>query len=350
MNHRTLLFLAALSACNPVLTPISERQAVTITASTGSQQVIWVLDSSGSMTSKADVSCSGSQCATRKSELLAGMAQYGGALPTAVSHSSVIFPTDNICGAPSKLTSSGVTFEQVFTSYESHLPAGGTPTSQTLSFVASLPVAAATETFVVLVTDGLPNCNPDNPNTICADQSAGRVAACNCQTSNCSTTFCSLGCLDDLATVANTVLLGQLGLQLMVIGVGADITSAPGSFAAMEMGLPRTCTTNADCPQSTCGSGGVCASQLYLTSAAADLSAPMARLNTALTRSPRCTWWLAQEVSASSLSVSLDGQSVPSTEWSLKGAGASQHLAFSGASCERLLESPALRPVFALAQ
>jgi hypothetical protein len=33
-----------------------------------------------------------------------------------------------------------------------------------------------------------------------------------------------------------------------------------------------------------------------------------------------------------------------------QGAGASQHLAFSGASCERLLESPALRPVFTLVQ
>jgi hypothetical protein len=64
-------------------------------------------------------------------------------------------------------------------------------------------------------------------NNICTDMSEGRVAACNCQRSNCSSSFCSLGCLDDLATVANTEQLGQLGLQLMVIGVGADITTAP---------------------------------------------------------------------------------------------------------------------------
>src|SRR5213076_2081393 len=53
---------------------------------------------------------------------------------------------------------------------------GGTPTGLSLSFVGGLPELndPKREDFVLLLTDGLPNCNPSNPNTCTTP------AACNC--------------------------------------------------------------------------------------------------------------------------------------------------------------------------
>ncbi len=136
---------------------------------------------------------------------------------------------------------------------------------------------------MVLVTDGLPNCNANNPNNTCTDGSASQTTACRCTTSSCApgSALCSKGCVDDLGTSTAVQTLADTGAELMVVGVGEEIANAVGTLSSMKLGLPRTCSTAGDCPGSTCGADGVCSNRLYLGSLASDYQAPANRLDAA---------------------------------------------------------------------
>jgi hypothetical protein len=128
--------------------------------------------------------------------------------------------------------------------------AGATPTGAALQALSEYAPLLGTDQddFVLLLTDGLPNCNANNPNT-CAD-----AAACQCTLSSCSGQFCSTGCLDQTGAVGAVAALRQAQIKTIVIGFGADVAGATGSaFSVLNAmadagGFGRPCQTNADCP------------------------------------------------------------------------------------------------------
>lgn len=355
MNKTLSLCLVGLSACSPLLTPLSERQLQPLTAETRPARVVWLVDRSGSLLTPVDpedsacpancgpTSLCPANCPTRHSQLVAGLGTLANALPATTTHAAVFFPTGTQCGAPTQV-SEGLTAAQVAAAAATTIPIGGTPTAQALQYVASLP-ARAVETFVVLLTDGVPNCNPSNPNQICTSQTPQAITACQCTGTNCSTSsMCSLGCLDDLSTVNASHALVAQGLQLLVIGLGADLSTVRSSapLSALEMALPRTCVTAADCSGGGSCSAGLCSERVFLTERETDYEAPALRLAEAVRRSERCTWWLPREVLAKDLVVSVGG--AETDDWSLTGAGAGQRLVFGTAACAQLLAEPTVLP------
>jgi hypothetical protein len=130
-------------------------------------------------------------------------------------------------------------------------PAGGTPTSESLKFVSTLAELQATDRddFVLLLTDGLPNCNANNPN-------AG-TDKCRCTQTTCGAS--PLGCLDKDASVAAVAdLQSQKQIRTIVIGFGAEtaVGAGPETLNAMAEagGFARNCAIDAN----ACGAGDTC--------------------------------------------------------------------------------------------
>ena len=171
----TSSLLPLLGCSSASLEPLfTVRQAITVTPAEP-PGVIWVLDNSGSMSfpldpssppCAADPTCGGnagardcpSSCLTRKKAALDWLAEqkYG-----ETRHSSVIFPLGSTtklqCEAGNQLVEfSGI--DSLHQNWEDDDVGGGTPTAKTLMFVADSAPNLNTDTFVVLITDGLPNC------------------------------------------------------------------------------------------------------------------------------------------------------------------------------------------------
>jgi hypothetical protein len=350
--------LVTLAGCNPVLTPVQQQQPIALTTTANTPRVVWVMDSSGSIAQPVNpqspdcpAGCGPSggacptACATRKSELLAGLTNFS-SLPGNVLHSAIIYPGDNSCGGPTSIQEN-LALADVINAYAQHLPVGGTPTAFALEYAAAQPAPAATETFVVLVTDGLPNCNATNPNNTCTDGSLSQITACRCTTSSCGpgSALCAKGCVDDLGTFNAAQTLADTGAELMVVGVGEELANASGTLSSMKLGLPHTCSTPSDCPGSTCGADGLCSNRLYLGSLAGDYRAPANRLNAAVRQSAACTFWLDRDVLAQNLTLTREGVAVPAAEWTLVGT---RQLKTSGATCSALLAGGAAPQVSSL--
>jgi hypothetical protein len=128
-------------------------------------------------------------------------------------------------------------------------PQGGTPTSLSLKFVGEQQSLQTNdrEDFVLLLTDGLPNCNPQAPNP----------SSCTCtQTTSCGST--PLVCLDkDASVTAVADLRAQKGIRTIVIGFGAETAAGAGPETLNAMaeagGFARRCARDADC-----GTGDTC--------------------------------------------------------------------------------------------
>jgi hypothetical protein len=156
---------------------------------------------------------------------------------------------------------------------------GGTPIGGALALFENYTLLAEPlrGDFVLLITDGLPNCNPSNANT-CLNPTA-----CKCTTTSCGTSstapFCSLGCLDQDGAVAAATALANRGIKTVVVGFGADTTSgdAPAALNAIAQaggapqscpgGLSAECGANATCNVST----HLCSRAYYQASSAAEL-------------------------------------------------------------------------------
>ncbi len=110
---------------------------------------------------------------------------------------------------------------------------GGTPTAASLRFLATLSALApsARPTGVILVTDGLPNCNPNNALS-CTASPAHAQSLCTLGT-NCVGPYCRAGYLDSDETVSAVRALRSAGVKVAVIGLGADFSS-PVAAAVMN--------------------------------------------------------------------------------------------------------------------
>jgi hypothetical protein len=284
-----------------------------------------LLDTSGSMTLPADASLSACQvtnppnparplcgdtgnppcdvnvCPTRWSELRGAMGTFLSTSGTVARLGLTTYPAaaSGQCGASSAvripipqddsdtvLTDTASAISNVilneFALNGQGGPTGGTPTSLSLRFVGTQADLQAQDRddFVLLLTDGFPNCNPNNPN-------GGNATTCQCTQSPCPNTYPALLCLDKDASVAEvTSLKSQKAIRTIVLGFGADFTTGgdPEQNAgyqtlnamAVAGDFPRTqaCTTNADCaaPDTCCLAGDTnceankCKRRFYLAS------------------------------------------------------------------------------------
>lgn len=135
-------------------------------------------------------------------------------------------------------------------------PAGSTPLSATLAMVAqAIPLdssAAMNGDAVVVITDGLPNCNPNNPHDGILDP-----AGCRCTVTTCSPSSVSrIGCLDQDASMVSVNSLRERGVRTFFMPVGSDAMAGGGSgvFSMLsEAGTTtRPCTTNTECGAFDC--------------------------------------------------------------------------------------------------
>lgn len=363
MNVR-MLAAVMLSACSPILTPVVGRQP--LIASSNPPRIVWLFDQSGSMeipiSPCAAVPTCGTpgnrcppSCPTRETLFRAGIDTMAALLPPSVPNIPIKFPIDALCAPPlepvpdafppvdagsSSPRVPSIAATELHSLLATYLPIGGTPTAASLRHVASLaPLLRGSETIVVLVTDGLPNCNDANPYNLCAQPTdLNAIAACRCTTSSCTASLCSKGCLDDLGAVSASHLLAQQGMSLMVIGLGADLQSGIGTstLGAMEIALPAPCTSSADCNGRSCNPDGVCADRIFMAASLTDFDAPARRLARAVQVSDRCTWWLPRQVAAADLTVEIGAEVLDPAEWTLKG-DQEQRVVISGAACDRLI-------------
>jgi hypothetical protein len=107
----------------------------------------------------------------------------------------------------------------VQTAYANAVAGGGTPTAASLQQVKGylLGLGLTTPAHVLLITDGLPNCNLAlNANT------------CTATTPGCGSNSCGLGakdCLDDTASVQAAAQLFAAGIKVFVVGFDTNLTA-----------------------------------------------------------------------------------------------------------------------------
>lgn len=133
----------------------------------------------------------------------------------------VLYSSDDDCQSGAIIQPVGASIAQVQQSINNATAKGGTPTAGSLKAVLDDPKMstpqAGRDRYVMLLTDGAPNCNSQlDPNTCTPTD------GCGTKTWKC--------CLDDNATVQQVADLASQGIRTFVIGFG-NATSNPSSDA-----------------------------------------------------------------------------------------------------------------------
>ena len=368
---RTTSFIAALTllSCQayqfepvvPVTIVISEE--VFDLAPVLKPNVMLAVDRSGSMGGQLDGACT-TNCATRMSELKQAVATFATLADDRVRLGLTVFPKDptaSMSGAEASCQpatdvrvplpvparaddaqasqANRLTTMQVNAAVQSLQPAGGTPTGATLAFLSTLPELRSADfrnDFVLLLTDGLPNCNANNPNDFV--QSA---AQCRCQTGggDCSSSDTRRrGCLDADATVAQVERLATAGVKTIVVGFGADTNQADAREVLERLAragrVARTCTIDSECGAGDSCTTGQCGRWSFQASNRAELEQVLTTVLTGLTPA-RCTRALPDRpVTREAVNLIVGGRSVargPQT-WDL--TADNRQIELSPAFCE----------------
>ncbi len=139
---------------------------------------------------------------------------------------AAMFPRDTTtfnCSTGTIVTPIAGTTTGITSAYAAAIPGGGTPTAASLQAVRShlLGQALTTPAYVLLITDGLPNCN-----------TALDANACSPTTPGCGPTpaasTCALGskdCLDSNATITAAQQLFAAGIKVFVVGFDTTLTA-----------------------------------------------------------------------------------------------------------------------------
>jgi hypothetical protein len=226
------------------------------------------------------------------------------------------------------------------------VPSGGTPTSESLRFVGGQADLQSPDRddFVLLLTDGLPNCNASNPNI-------ANPTAC-CGQASCGSN--PQVCLDkDASVAAVTELRTQRDIRTIVIGFGADtaVGAGPEILNAMAEagGFARNCSKDAN----ACGAGDTCDSttklcgrRFYQAANQAELANALREIIDRVGTTDPCLLALdpAQLPSSSSLIVVyVNDETVAegSDTWQLTDQG----VQFVGQTCTRILASTDANPI-----
>lgn len=352
--------------------------------------VMLLVDNSGSMLLPTNPSAAGcpagcgtnssnqcpGTCPTRVSELKSAMATFLQNSGTIARLGVSVFPTDPQCKPASNIdvqlpapssTDTGtdsaltMTAQQVNARVQALLPSGGTPTGSSLEFLGTYGGLNDTndfrDDFVLLLTDGLPNCNDTNPNQLCqcgATCTAMQTNACACTTSTCGSALCAKGCLDQDGAVANVKSLKQKGIRTIVVGFGADLVGGAGPVVlnamAKEGGFPRECPngTDAECGGSvgSCNTATKqCLTSFFQASNGAELAAALRKISESFQGDP-CVFALSSRPSDPRyLSVVIDNQSVAAGTTTYSYDFNSNKVTFLGDLCTRLTTSTTQNPV-----
>jgi hypothetical protein len=245
------------------------------------------------------------------------------------------------------------------------MPSGGTPTSVSLQYMGGLPElqTANHADFVVLLTDGLPNCNANYPNP-------WPNSACFCTLGSDCTGLERQGCLDTDASVNAVKALAAKDIKTIVIGFGADFDpSSPAgskgaetlSAMAVEGGfsLDRACTANADCGTGeTCDTAAkLCKRRFYKAANAAELVTALRQISEKVQDNNPCEIDLSPSTDGALYKQELiivyingERQEPGASTWTLVNTTVgntvtAQTVTFQGAMCQRINTSSPTNPV-----
>jgi hypothetical protein len=354
-----------------------------------------LVDNSGSMLLPTDPShpacpanCGNSQsnkcpaaCPTRVSEMRAAMDAFLTNRGTVARFGLTVFPqvdTDQ-CRAPSNIneripapTLNDDGTDQALIANAAKVnttlrgltnnPLGGTPTGAALAFVGadqSLQyLDDQRDDLVILLTDGVPNCNAQNPAAICdcvqAGCSAARTNACGCTLGACdlAANRCSIGCLDSDNAVAQVKALFQHNIRTVVVGFGADVASGPGPAVlkamADEGGFARRCPdgTTAECGGGACNRAThLCEQSFYAARNATELEEALAKISAAIDDKP-CEFTLKERPdNPGYIAVLVDGKDVRPGDTTWHYDDPKSAIIFTGDLCTRLTNSTPREPV-----
>lgn len=353
--------------------------------------VMLLVDNSGSMLQPTNPSAAGcpapgtcgtagspcpGTCPTRISELKSAMATFLQTSGTIARLGVTKYPVDALCAASANVDvqfpapsvtddatdqALTATASQVNAFIQALVPTGGTPTGSSLEFLGTYgglnDGADFRDDFVLLLTDGLPNCNDANPNALCscgASCSTQQVSACGCTTQVCTGTLCNKGCLDQDGTVQKVKELRQKGIRTIVVGFGADLASGPGPIAlnamAREGGFARECpnVTDAECggAAGSCNTATkLCTTSFFQASNATELAAALRRISDSILGDP-CVFKLSAKPSDPRyLSVVINGQSLAQGMTTYSYDSSRNEVTFLGGLCTQLKSSTTQNPV-----
>jgi hypothetical protein len=237
------------------------------------------------------------------------------------------------------------------------MPSGGTPTSVSLQFVGNMAELQATDRsdFVLLLTDGLPNCNANYPDPFPS-------AACFCTVGADCTGIEREGCLDTNASVNAVKALAAKEIKTIVIGFGADFdpSSPAGSKGAETLSamavaggfsLDRACTANAECgTNETCDTATkLCKRRFYKAANAAELVAALRQISEKVGEENPCLLKIddpSQRPTAEELVVVyINGERVAAGDDSWRLLADKSGVQFLGSTCKRIESSTPSNPV-----
>ena len=251
-------------------------------AQSGSPNVMLLLDVSGSMNAPVNLAqptcgtCSGATCPvtcpTRISMFRVAFAQFFQANPSAARFGVTTFPANtptfsptgcapaeqqaislpgtSVTDAPAALAAQTQLVSAFVQGIGSATPVtGGTPTASSLRFLATIPAMtnAGRPRGVILVTDGLPNCNPNN--ALGCDLMPPSPAALCTLGANCVGQYCRAGYLDQTETVQAVAALRSAGIRTAVVLVGENGApqTVPVMNAMADEGGATACTAGPGC-------------------------------------------------------------------------------------------------------
>ncbi len=406
MRLRALVFFVPLVACQtydfervvPLFVAQSTEKTV-IASKRLKPNVMLLVDKSGSMkeaiddTDRArfcttDCGKTGSsdcdpRCPTRMSDLRLAMSTFLADSGTVARLGATIFPAGEGCtvptninvplpaptltddGAEPSLTASASAINALITGVP---PSGGTPTGQALAFLGTYSGLGVDpdpnkedfrQDYVLLLTDGLPNCNDANPNAVCSCGNTCTLMqnqACGCTTAGCNNIAnCSRGCLDQGGAVENVKALGQKGIKTIVVGFGTSLTQGAGPVVLNAMavagGVQRQCPggTDLECGgtvRSCNTTTSQCSTAFYQATNAVELAATLRKILEILVPNDPCEFVLQASPSDERyLSVLVDDQNLTQGPQTYSYDFPSNTVTFQGAMCDRITASTPQRTV-----
>lgn len=337
---------------------------MSIGAKTYVPDALLVVDRSGSMgqpVNPNDPACRNCMvncppaCLTRGVSMRNALERLLSTTPTPARFGLVLYPSNATCGPPTVASPPvpmsdepsvlAMMASATITQLRSASFAGGTPTGPALRFAASQPeltIDTRREHFMVLVTDGLPNCNPMNSAT-CANPQA-----CRCTIQACSGQNCIIGCLDRQNTLDALTEASARNVRTLVVAFSSDVTGSASTATLFDElatagGAPLSCTgrSGIECgANNPCLGDGTCTRKF---SSEVDVGA--ARVGEVLRRSARCRWVLDQPVARDPrLRVQVNGLTVAPGPMSFE-ADADDVVRFGGPICAQLAQPGASVPV-----